>query len=188
MKKIRQPENNVRIIRATNLLRSKIGTGKISPEVIQECQKVIEENDIDFSPLAREFLDSLAQTIRLTRAREISEQQAVERMAGCVMQLKANAAVFHYRLVGNLAQVMLGFLENLTHIDDNALEIVDAHLKTRAYMGGDALTMGDIALGCGIWRWMGMPIERPAMPHLQRWFDALAQRPAFRKVVMQPLS
>ena len=130
MKKIRQPENNVRIIRATNLLRSKIGTGKISPEVIQECQKVIEENDIDFSPLAREFLDSLAQTIRLTRAREISEQQAVERMAGCVMQLKANAAVFHYRLVGNLAQVMLGFLESLTHIDDNALEIVDAHHKT----------------------------------------------------------
>lgn len=51
-------------------------------------------------------------------------------MAGCVMQLKANAAVFHYRLVGNLAQVMLGFLESLTHIDDNALEIVDAHHKT----------------------------------------------------------
>ncbi|MBK6895785.1 MAG: hypothetical protein IPH06_04260 [Alphaproteobacteria bacterium] len=130
MKKTSQQGNNVRIIRATNLLRSKIGTGKISPEVIQECQKVIEENDIDFSPLAREFLDSLAQTIRRTRSREISEQQAVERMAGCVMQLKANAAVFHYRLVGNLAQVMLGFLESLTHIDDNALEIVDAHHKT----------------------------------------------------------
>lgn len=68
------------------------------------------------------------------------------------------------------------------------VEIVDAHLRTHAYMGGDAFTMGDIALGCGIWRWMGMPIERPALPHLQRWFDALAQRPAFRKVVMQPLS
>ncbi len=32
--------------------------------------------------------------------------------------------------VGNLAQVMLGFLESLSHIDDNALEIVEAHHKT----------------------------------------------------------
>ena len=69
-----------------------------------------------------------------------------------------------------------------------ALEIVDAHLQTHAYLGGDAFTMGDIALGCGVWRWMGRPIERPALPNVQRWFDALAQRPAYRKVVMQPLS
>ncbi len=131
MKKITQDHSNkVRIIRATHLLRSKVGTGTLSPEIIEECQRVIEENDIDFSPLAREFLDELAQTIRQTRSREISEQEAVEKMTSCVMQLKANAAVFHYRLVGNLAQVMLGFLESLTHIDNNALEIVDAHHKT----------------------------------------------------------
>ncbi|MFS8086282.1 MAG: glutathione S-transferase family protein [Acidobacteriota bacterium] len=68
------------------------------------------------------------------------------------------------------------------------LQIVDAHLQTTAYLGGDAFTMGDIALGCGVWRWMAMPIERPALAHLQRWFDSLAQRPAYRKVVMQPLS
>ena len=68
------------------------------------------------------------------------------------------------------------------------MEILDAHLQSHAYMGGDAFTMGDIPVGCGVWRWMGMPIERPALPNLQRWFDALAQRPAFRKTVMQPLS
>ena len=68
------------------------------------------------------------------------------------------------------------------------LQIVDAHLQTTAYLGGDAFTVGDIALGCGVWRWMAMPIERPALPHLQRWFDSLAQRPAYRKVVMQSLS
>lgn len=68
------------------------------------------------------------------------------------------------------------------------MEILDAHLQSHAYMGGDAFTMGDIPVGCGVWRWMGMPIQRPALPNLQRWFDALAQRPAFRKTVMQPLS
>ncbi len=68
------------------------------------------------------------------------------------------------------------------------LGIVDAHLATRAFLAGDAFTMGDIALGCGIWRWMALSIERPDLPNVQRWFDTLSRRPAYRKVVMLPLS
>ncbi len=68
------------------------------------------------------------------------------------------------------------------------LEIVDANLETREYLAGDAFTMGDIGLGCGIWRWMALPIERPALRNVQRWFDALARRPAYAKVVMMPLT
>jgi glutathione S-transferase len=68
------------------------------------------------------------------------------------------------------------------------LGILDAHLKTREYLAGDAFTMGEIPLGCGIWRWMALPIERPALPNVQRWFDTLARRPAYKKTVMLPLS
>ena len=68
------------------------------------------------------------------------------------------------------------------------LAIAEGHLKSHAYFGGESFTMGDIALGCGIWRWMAIPIERPELPNLQRWFDALAQRPAYQQIVMQPLS
>ena len=35
---------------------------------------------------------------------------------------------------------------------------------SRPYLAGDEFTVGDIALGAGIWRWMAMPIERPARP------------------------
>ncbi len=68
------------------------------------------------------------------------------------------------------------------------LGILDAHLATRAFVAGDTFTMGDIPVGCGVWRWMALPIERPPLPNLQRWFDALAQRPAFAKTVMTPLT
>ena len=68
------------------------------------------------------------------------------------------------------------------------LDMVDEHLGARAYLAGEAFTVGDIALGAGIWRWMAMPIERPAHPHIERWFQALSQRPAYRKIVMSPLS
>lgn len=68
------------------------------------------------------------------------------------------------------------------------VEILDAHLNTYDWLAGDAFTMGDIAVACGVWRWMEMPITRPALPNLQRWSDALAERPAYRKIVMHPLT
>ncbi len=68
------------------------------------------------------------------------------------------------------------------------LRILDAQLARTAYVGGEAFTMGDIAVGCAAWRWMAFPIERPALPHLARWFASLAGRAPYRKVVMLALS
>ena len=68
------------------------------------------------------------------------------------------------------------------------LGYLDAHLKNRAYIVGETLTMGDIPMGCAIWRWMGLPIERTELPNLQRWFDNLSSRPAYKKVVMLPIT
>ena len=48
--------------------------------------------------------------------------------------------------------------------------------------------MGDIPLGCFAYAWFEMPIERPAMPHLEAWYQRLQQRPAYRKAVMTALT
>jgi glutathione S-transferase len=68
------------------------------------------------------------------------------------------------------------------------LNYLDAHLKTRSYVAGDSFTMGDIPMGCAVWRWMALPIERPPHPNLRRWFELLSQRPAYRSVVMLPVT
>lgn len=68
------------------------------------------------------------------------------------------------------------------------LGYLDAHLRNRSYIVGDTLTMGDIPLGCAIWRWVSLPIERPELVNVQRWFELLGTRPAYKKIVMQPLS
>ena len=72
----------------------------------------------------------------------------------------------------------------------DAIEVVailDAHLASHGYVGGADFTMGDIAVGCSIWRWFALPLERPTFENVARWYDALAARPAYRKVVMTPL-
>jgi glutathione S-transferase len=82
----------------------------------------------------------------------------------------------------------LGAIESSRLKTAQVLGIVDAHLESRSFLAGDSFTMGDIPLGCGVWRWMALPIERPPLPNLQRWFEALRTRPAYAKIVMHPLS
>lgn len=70
----------------------------------------------------------------------------------------------------------------------DALNTVEQALARQPYLSGNAFGMGDIPLGCFIYAWFEMPIERPAMPHLEAWYQRLQQRPAFRKAVMTALT
>ena len=79
-------------------------------------------------------------------------------------------------------------IENSRVKTAEALGIVESHLASRAFLAGDALTIGDIPMGCSIWRWMALPIERPKLPNVERWFGALTHRPAYKKIVMLPLT
>jgi len=65
---------------------------------------------------------------------------------------------------------------------------VDADLADRPFVAGEALTMGDIPLGCHLQIWFRLDIARPAVPRLQAWFERLCARPAYAKIVDTPLS
>ena len=70
------------------------------------------------------------------------------------------------------------------------LAMLDTHVATRAYMGGDRLTMADFPIGCELHRWFELPVDvytRPTWPHLERYFAALRDRPAARGVLDLPL-
>jgi glutathione S-transferase len=68
------------------------------------------------------------------------------------------------------------------------LVMADTALANRSYIAGASLSMGDIPLGCHVYNWMLLPIERRPLPHLEAWYQRLTQRGAYRKIVMLPLS
>ena len=68
------------------------------------------------------------------------------------------------------------------------LEVLEKNLASKSYVAGNAFTMGDIPIGCEVQRWMRVPIERPAFPRVQAWFDRLRERALFRQVVDIPLT
>ncbi|MHA6730211.1 glutathione S-transferase family protein [Devosia sp. A369] len=69
-----------------------------------------------------------------------------------------------------------------------AWHLLDAYLQDNAFVAGDRFSMGDIALGVWVWRWVALSLERPDLPNLQKWYARLAERPAYRKTVMQPIT
>ncbi|SFH73416.1 glutathione S-transferase [Pseudomonas guineae] len=68
------------------------------------------------------------------------------------------------------------------------LEAADQALASQPYLSGANFGMGDIPLGCFIYAWFEMPIERPQLPHLQAWYTRLQERPAYRTSVMTALT
>ncbi|QRY78468.1 glutathione S-transferase [Pseudomonas sp. PDNC002] len=68
------------------------------------------------------------------------------------------------------------------------LAIPEATLAKQPYLTGEQFGIGDIPLGCFIYAWFEMPIERPAQPHLAAWYERLKARPAYRDAVMTDLT
>ena len=66
--------------------------------------------------------------------------------------------------------------------------ILDAHLATRRYLTGERFTAADIVVGCGVHRWLNLPLERIARPNLERYYAELKARPASRQVTAQPMT
>ena len=65
--------------------------------------------------------------------------------------------------------------------------VLDGHLKDHEYLAGD-YSIADIANWAWVrtYRWSGVSID--GLPHLQRWKDAIAQRPAVQRGIAQPPS
>ncbi|QIN82653.1 glutathione S-transferase [Rubrobacter tropicus] len=66
----------------------------------------------------------------------------------------------------------------------DTLHVLDTHLEGREFVAGDSPTIGDVALGPTIYRYLTLDIDRPALPNLEAWHDRLSERPAYREHVM----
>ncbi len=51
--------------------------------------------------------------------------------------------------------------------------MVDARIGGKNYLVANHLTLADIVLSPYLHRWFAMPIQRPSMPNLERWYATL---------------
>lgn len=128
-----------RVIKANRLLQSKVGSGPLNEKMVAECQNIIDQSELDFEPIALMHLDSLDRAVQ-TAKQDDGQTPIGTSLTKPVMEIKANATMFGYPLIGSLARIMLSFLESVVHIDKDILAIVEAHKQTLiAIIGNDAI-------------------------------------------------
>jgi glutathione S-transferase len=59
------------------------------------------------------------------------------------------------------------------------LVILDHQLSQFPWVAGERFTIADIPLALLVHRWLHLPIERESLVNLERWFNAVSQRPGF---------
>ena len=64
-----------------------------------------------------------------------------------------------------------------------AMQIVDRQLAKTKFLAGDAFSYGDIPVGIMCYRYVQLVPDRPATPNLDRWYDDISSRPAFKEQV-----
>ena len=83
---------------------------------------------------------------------------------------------------------------NMAEVEDHRKKlaanfgIVDKQLSGSDYLAGSAFTMADIPMAVAAYRWFNLPLERPAMSNVERWYRRICERPAFRQHCMLPLT
>nr|WP_154324366.1 glutathione S-transferase family protein [Pantoea sp. 201603H] len=70
--------------------------------------------------------------------------------------------------------------ERLTHF----LRIAESRLTDRPFLAGEHFTLADIQFGHLLYRYYGVDIERADLPAIERYYQQLTQRPAWREHVM----
>ncbi len=75
-----------------------------------------------------------------------------------------------------------------TLASNKAMEVLEWGLAHRPFLGGDSLTMGDIATGVWVHRWYSLPVSRPVLPRVKDYYARLLDRPGYRAHVALPLS
>lgn len=64
------------------------------------------------------------------------------------------------------------------------LRIANARLERQAFLCGEDFTLADIQFGHVLYRYFDIDIARPDLPHIDRYYAALSERPAFSDHVM----
>jgi hypothetical protein len=134
-----KPLRKAEFIHPPNTLKVKVGSGGLSDDILDKAQTLLENNSVDFRPLAEMYLETLMRG--LDSVADIKEpgdyESQIADMLYPGMQLKANGGMFHYPLVTKLADHLVQFLEVIEKPDDDVLEIVRAfHTTVKAIING----------------------------------------------------
>lgn len=117
-----------------NALKAKVGSGGFSKENIEKAQKKLEQNDIDFRPIANQYLEEISSATAMYDAAKPKE--TLLKVLDPLMQLRAQGTLFHYPSITIISDIIVDFLDFHEKIDNQIVEIIQAYTKTAGHILG----------------------------------------------------
>ena len=125
-----QKYRNGDIIDQPNVLKEKAGDGGIPPELLQQAEAYIENNDVDFTETAETYFELLERALTMSEQDGVDEEQAFEAILFPLSQLKAQGAMFKYSIISEITAMLINFLEVIEKLDQEAINITRAYKMT----------------------------------------------------------
>tara|TARA_B100001146_G_scaffold203243_1_gene195661 strand:- start:164 stop:631 length:468 start_codon:yes stop_codon:yes gene_type:complete len=110
-----------------NALKAKVGNGGFSKENIAKAQSALEQNDIDFRPIANDYLKEMSAI-----AGQYEPDKPKETLLGVLdplMQLRAQGTLFHYPSLTMVSDIVVDFLDFHEKMDGQIIEIIRAYIQ-----------------------------------------------------------
>jgi glutathione S-transferase len=80
-----------------------------------------------------------------------------------------------------------GAVEPSRQKTEDCVAILDGVLADRRFIAGERMTVGDIALGPALHRWLNLPLERARRPNVERWYGEIMRRPRAGNALILPV-
>mgnify|MGYP006280734923 CR=1 FL=1 len=126
-KKTKKSSKKAKFVEPPNLLKKKVGSGGLSEKILNQAQKLLENNSIEFAPIAEMYLASLLKAIdRASYSTGRTHDEVINELVYPVQQLRANGDMFDYTLITIMAKNLIHFLNTVDQIDGKVLEITQA--------------------------------------------------------------
>lgn len=120
-----------REISPPNKIKQKVGTGGLADSVIDKAQKAVQNSNVDFRPTGLEQLGQIKEVYALAKNKSTNytDLDLINMMIAPAMQMKANGGMFGYDLVTTVSDLFVQFLESLTTLDDDILQVINGFIS-----------------------------------------------------------
>lgn len=115
-----------KLVKPKNKLKEKVGDGGFNPEDLKRAQKQIDENDVDFVPIAERYIIQIKDALN-NYDKTQDEQQLHGDLLDVMTQLRAQGSMFHYPTISTITDTVVDLLDSLHSIDETIIEIVQAY-------------------------------------------------------------
>jgi hypothetical protein len=120
-------QSTAELIHPPRKLKEKVGSGGLDRGIIAKAQQQLETNSIDFKPIGLHLVGIIEKTLQDIQSGKLRGKPAIKSLLYPAMELKAQGAMFHYPLVSDISATLINFLETITEINADVINLVTGY-------------------------------------------------------------